>query len=118
MTAPRIMRRLSPRGQGPRPGRETSGTGPGPCARMAAPSPSRGRVGPVTPILPDRAGTRLHPGRNPPAPRIPGESRPVKTTDTAAELSPVALTDAAVEELKDAVAGGGYWSPDLAPVPP
>src|SRR5262249_56610245 len=30
----------------------------------------------------------------------------------------VAVTDAAVAELNEAAAGGGYWNPDLAPVPP
>ena len=39
-------------------------------------------------------------------------------THLAAEVAPVAVTDAAVAKLNEAVAGGGYWNPDLAPVPP
>ena len=32
--------------------------------------------------------------------------------------APLSVTDAAVAKLNEAVADGGYWSPDLAPVPP
>ena len=42
----------------------------------------------------------------------------VKTGDTAAGEAPVAVTDAAVGTLNEEAAGGGYWNPDLAPVPP
>jgi hypothetical protein len=41
----------------------------------------------------------------------------VKRTHTAEDV-PVVVTDAAVAELNEAAAGGGYWNPDLAPVPP
>jgi NCS1 family nucleobase:cation symporter-1 len=34
------------------------------------------------------------------------------------EGAPVAVTDAAVEKVNDEAAAGGYWNPDLAPVPP
>jgi NCS1 family nucleobase:cation symporter-1 len=37
---------------------------------------------------------------------------------TATDGGPLAVTDAAVAKLNEAVAGEGYWSPDLAPVPP
>jgi NCS1 family nucleobase:cation symporter-1 len=40
------------------------------------------------------------------------------TADTAAEQASVAVTDAAVQKLNEEAAGGGYWNPDLAPVPP
>jgi NCS1 family nucleobase:cation symporter-1 len=43
---------------------------------------------------------------------------PVQTADTAAEETPLAVTDAAVGGLNEGAAGGGYWNPDLAPVPP
>jgi nucleobase:cation symporter-1, NCS1 family len=42
----------------------------------------------------------------------------VKRANTAAENSPVGVTDVAIGRLNEEVAGGGYWSPDLAPVPP
>jgi NCS1 family nucleobase:cation symporter-1 len=42
----------------------------------------------------------------------------VKRAKTATENPPVGVTEAAVANLKEAVAGGGYWSPDLAPLPP
>jgi NCS1 family nucleobase:cation symporter-1 len=35
-----------------------------------------------------------------------------------ADASSVAVTDAAVEKLNEQAAGGAYWNPDLAPVPP
>ena len=37
---------------------------------------------------------------------------------TEAKGATLAVTDAAVAKLNEAAAGGGYWSPDLAPVPP
>jgi NCS1 family nucleobase:cation symporter-1 len=42
----------------------------------------------------------------------------VKHLDRTAEHAPVAVTDAAVGKLNEEAAGAGYWSPDLAPVPP
>jgi NCS1 family nucleobase:cation symporter-1 len=41
----------------------------------------------------------------------------VMRANTAVEVAPV-VTDGAVAELNEAFAGGGYWNPDLAPVPP
>ena len=38
--------------------------------------------------------------------------------DTTAEGATLAVTDADVAKLNEAVAGGAYWNPDLAPVPP
>src|SRR5215471_19132635 len=34
------------------------------------------------------------------------------------EYPPLALTDASIRRLNEELAGGGYWNPDLAPVPP
>ncbi len=39
-------------------------------------------------------------------------------SESTADGSPLAVTDAAVAKLNDEAAGGGYWNPDLAPVPP
>ena len=37
---------------------------------------------------------------------------------TAKKVATLAMTDASVAKLNDAVASGGYWNADLAPVPP
>ncbi len=42
----------------------------------------------------------------------------MKGTDCATPDPPLGVTDAAVAKLNDEAAGGGYWNPDLAPVPP
>lgn len=42
----------------------------------------------------------------------------MERADTILDGPPAGVTDAAVGKLNEAVAGGGYWSPDLAPVPP
>ncbi len=41
----------------------------------------------------------------------------MKRANTAAEGASFVVTDAAVEKLNEVAAGGGYWNPDLAPVP-
>jgi NCS1 family nucleobase:cation symporter-1 len=42
----------------------------------------------------------------------------VRRAHTTGEGVSVAVTDASVAKLNEAAAGGGYWNPDLAPVPP
>src|SRR5262249_29658080 len=77
------------------------------------------RVASPTTGVPTRAcSAALSPGVPSCRPSIESPEARVMRADTAAQRAPAAVTDAAVAKLNEAAAGGGYWNPDLAPVPP